>query len=559
MIEGRHSLFVRIISGLLAVGILAGSLLATMTDLPVVKHLGFNNFTAIIAGVILVLILLKSKLSEYWSDVAILESGLMITALLLIVLSINSGKVDLVYGLLLSMVVGLLVMEKDDHFYLGGFAVISWLVIIINRVRLENTLVILQALILSACGFAAMWVAKVANKNLDEKRSRERDTKLSAALKQEKLKSELLIQAISDSVVVVSKKGIIQLMNSSAQKMLGWPEDESIGIGYENIILQVDAKNQPIPAEDSIIKKVLDTGVTTTDNTDVLSRNKRKTTVSMSVAPISDTPGEIDGIIAVMRDITKEKAQERQEAEFISTASHEMRTPVAAIQGYLELALNPKVATLDQRGINFVTKARESTQRLGKLFQDLLTISKTDDGRLENHPSVINTKDFLKKIVEEERFTIKEKPVELLLNFGGKPENTISPIYYIYADELRLQEVLTNLINNAIKFTEKGSVTVDLSGTSEIVEISVADTGMGIPQEDLPHLFEKFYRVDNSATRTIGGTGLGLYISRKIIELYDGKIWAESSPGKGSKFFIHIPRLAEGKINEMQQKTISQL
>jgi two-component system sensor histidine kinase VicK len=137
---------------------------------------------------------------------------------------------------------------------------------------------------------------------------------------------------------------------------------------------------------------------------------------------------------------------------------------------------------------------------------------------------------------------------------GGK---VIKPLYYVYADTHRIQEVLTNLINNAIKYTPEGGVTVTLTGDANVVQVQVADTGPGIPSEDLPHLFQKFYRVDNSMTRTIGGTGLGLFICRKIIELYNGRIWIESQLGKGSIFFINLPRLSSAQALEMQQKQAS--
>jgi signal transduction histidine kinase len=133
----------------------------------------------------------------------------------------------------------------------------------------------------------------------------------------------------------------------------------------------------------------------------------------------------------------------------------------------------------------------------------------------------------------------------------------IRPLYYTYADPFRIQEVLTNIINNAIKYTPEGSVTINLTGDPTIIQIQVQDTGSGIPPEDIPHLFQKFYRVDNSMTRTIGGTGLGLFICRKIVELYNGRIWAESSPDKGSTFFINLPRLSSTQALAIQRNQAS--
>jgi signal transduction histidine kinase len=128
----------------------------------------------------------------------------------------------------------------------------------------------------------------------------------------------------------------------------------------------------------------------------------------------------------------------------------------------------------------------------------------------------------------------------------------VRPLYYVQADQERLREVITNLFDNAVKYTESGKVTIGLTGDKDVVQFYVRDTGHGIPKEDIPHLFQKFYRVDNSATRTIGGTGLGLFISRKIIELYEGRIWVTSEIDKGSTFYINLPRLDNKRAQELR-------
>jgi signal transduction histidine kinase len=133
---------------------------------------------------------------------------------------------------------------------------------------------------------------------------------------------------------------------------------------------------------------------------------------------------------------------------------------------------------------------------------------------------------------------------------GG--ERVVKPIYYALVDPDRLREVVTNLFDNAVKYTDQGKVLIGLTGDGKVVQFYVKDTGPGIPADDIPHLFQKFYRVDNSATRTIGGTGLGLFICRKIVELYNGRIWVESELGKGSSFFINFPRLTTEQATELQ-------
>ena len=253
--------------------------------------------------------------------------------------------------------------------------------------------------------------------------------------------------------------------------------------------------------------------------------------------------------------MTKEKAEERQKAEFISTASHEMRTPVASIEGYLGLTLNPATATIDQRARDFITKAHRSAEHLGRLFQDLLDVSKADDGRLQSNPEAIDLIPFVSDIVEGLRHKAEDKKLQLIFKprpgtTGGEhsatfTSRTLSPAFYVYVDPDQLREVLDNLVENAIKYTPSGRVTVDVTGGSGRVTIAIADTGIGIPVEDQSHLFQKFYRVDNSDTREIGGTGLGLYLSRRLTEVMGGRLWVESAYRQGSTFFLELPRMSE--------------
>ena len=132
-------------------------------------------------------------------------------------------------------------------------------------------------------------------------------------------------------------------------------------------------------------------------------------------------------------------------------------------------------------------------------------------------------------------------------------EHVLKPLYYVHVDPERIREVITNIFDNACKYTEQGKISIGLTGDAGTVQMYIKDTGAGIPAEDVPHLFQKFYRVDNSATRTIGGTGLGLFICRKIVELYKGRVWVESEVGKGSTFYINLPRLDTARAESLQQ------
>lgn len=386
---------------------------------------------------------------------------------------------------------------------------------------------------------------------------------LASSLRDEKLKSNIILNAITDGVVLIDEQGIIRLFNPAAATITGWQADEAEGLDWKLVFKFVDKKSQPLDENDVVLTKVLKEGTPQRDsNANLTTKSKKTIALSVSASPLLDGQ-RVTGVVGIFRDVTQERAEENQRAEFISTASHEMRTPVAAIEGYLALALNDKVSTIDSRAREYLEKAHASTQHLGKLFQDLLTSAKAEDGRLSSHPVVIEIGAYLEQLTQDLKFAAEKKGLFMEFTLGSSQtidatsasagDKVIRPLYYVLADPDRLREVITNLFDNAVKYTEQGKVTLGLTGNDQVVQLYVRDTGPGIPAEDIPHLFQKFYRVDNSATRTIGGTGLGLFICRKIVELYQGRIWVDSELGKGSTFYINLPRLSTQKAEELKK------
>jgi PAS domain S-box-containing protein len=359
-------------------------------------------------------------------------------------------------------------------------------------------------------------------------------------------KSEVVINAIADGVIALNGKGVIQLINPAAQQITGWSKQDALTLDYKTILKLLDKSDHEVtPANDPIAQAIATNKEANSHDLSLVTNSGKKILVSVIVSPVGQ-PGA--GVIVVFRDITLDKREERQQAEFISTAAHEMRTPVASIEGYLGLALNPATAQVDEKARDFINKAHESAQHLGNLFQDLLDVSKADDGRLANNPKVVDVVAFTHDIVEGLQPKAQEKGLQML--FKPQPdddekagERRLNPVYYANVDNDHLREVIANLVENAIKYTPSGDVVVDIGGDSEHVQISIADSGIGIPKEDQGHLFQKFYRVDNSDTREIGGTGLGLYLCRRLVETMNGRIWLESEYKKGSTFFVEIPRI----------------
>ncbi|HIA91601.1 TPA: PAS domain S-box protein [Candidatus Saccharibacteria bacterium] len=387
-------------------------------------------------------------------------------------------------------------------------------------------------------------------------------------LQAEQLKSEIVINSIADGVIVVNNAGQIVIFNPAAHNITGWKQEDATGLDVTSVLKFVtpagEGQFSELPRNEHPIVKALDSSSGQKyESINLTTASKKTVELSLSVSLISAANVK-QGVVAVFRDVSAARQAERQRAEFISTASHEMRTPVAAIEGYLALALNEKVAKIDSKARNYLEKAHESTEHLGQLFKDLLAAAKSEDGRLENHPKVIDIHQLLTQLTEDARFSVEKKGLKLNYavagdSSGSHGENTIVPLMYIHVDEERIREVITNLINNAVKFTEDGSVTVGLRAMPDYIQISVRDTGYGIPEEDIQHLFQKFYRVDNSNTRAIGGTGLGLFISKNIVEMYKGRIWVESKLGEGSTFYINLPRLDADRAAQLKQQEEGQV
>lgn len=425
-------------------------------------------------------------------------------------------------------------------------------------------LIVITLLIVAIILIAAL----VAFHNTTRVQKKPKDNNAKVA-KSKDIQAEALIESLSDGIIVTNETGNISLINQAAAAMTGWPIEEALNLDVKAIfrILANEKENTMISDEDHPFTKALSTKEKYSETIQIVNRENKHIFVSLVITPVvSQKMEETSGVIAVFRDVSREKSAEEQRADFISTASHEMRTPVAAIEGYLALALNDKVSTIDARAREYIEKAHSSTKHLGQLFQDLLTSAKAEDGRLTSHPSVTEMGSLVEQITDDLRFGAQKKGlgVELITNSNlsnpsevidaSRGIKTIKPLYYTHVDPDRIREVITNLFDNAVKYTDSGKVTIGITGNDQVVQVSIKDSGSGIPESDIPHLFQKFYRVDNSATRAVGGTGLGLFICQKIVELYNGTIWAESKVGEGSTFFINLPRLSSQKAQALQLK-----
>ena len=360
--------------------------------------------------------------------------------------------------------------------------------------------------------------------------------------------AEMALRVIHDGVVITNKNGIIEFINPAAVTMTGCGSpNNATGLDYglvikleskegrelsekENPLIQAIKNNQPVDKyQGSLIVKDSD----------------KRIPIAISVLPTNNTQ---QNRIITFRNITKELEEEGEQTEFISTASHEMRTPVATIDGYLALAVNPQTATIDERARGYLTAAQAASKHLGKLFHDLLDVTKLDDRRIKPNLEPVEMTGLVKQISDD--YLTRAQEAKINFKFGSDTPNSfgenrkLNQIVYSFIDVNFLREILDNIIDNALKYTpEGGSIYINVRGDGDRVLINVTDTGIGISADDLGHIFQKFYRADNSDTRTIGGTGLGLYLVKQRTEAMGGKVWAESAFGEGSTFYVSLPRI----------------
>ncbi len=369
--------------------------------------------------------------------------------------------------------------------------------------------------------------------------------------------ANLVLNSIEEGVIIVHPSGVVLLANPAAMRMLGVTDTSAILNVQISSLLRLE-NGEGMKLEDSVnpVLLAINSGekYSTRDFVLVNLIEQRK---PVAISVMSTNSGQNERIIT-LRDISRELEEEGEQTEFISTASHEMRTPVASIEGYLGLALNPKTATIDERARKYLEEAHTSSKHLGRLFKDLLDVTKLDDKKIRVQLSPVEMTSTVRSIANGQVPQMSEKGIHY--TFGSNGTSTsgngrfLNQEVYASVDIDFLREAVNNLVENAIKYTaEGGGIWVNVRGDDDRVLINVTDTGIGISPDDLKHVFQKFYRADNSQTRTVGGTGLGLYLVKQRVEAMGGKVWAESSFGEGSTFYLSFPRITAEEYQRRKQ------
>ena len=344
-------------------------------------------------------------------------------------------------------------------------------------------------------------------------------------LEQESKRLNSILSYMTDGVLATNRRGQIIMINDMAKKQLGIVKDEALN---QNIL-------ELLHIEDEYELRDL---ITQSPELMIDSQDVYGEYISLHVrfALIRRESGFISGLVAVLHDTTEQEKEERERRLFVSNVSHELRTPLTSVKSYLE-ALD-EGALYDPVAPDFIKVSLNETNRMMRMVTDLLHLSRIDNATSHLDVELINFTAFITFILnrfDKIRAQDQEKKYELVRDY---PITSV----WIEIDTDKMTQVIDNILNNAIKYSpDGGKITVSMKTTDDQMILSISDQGLGIPKQDLPKIFDRFYRVDRARSRAQGGTGLGLAIAKEIIKQHNGFIWAKSEYGKGSTFTIVLP------------------
>lgn len=354
-------------------------------------------------------------------------------------------------------------------------------------------------------------------------------------LEKAKAKDEVLLSSIKEGVVAIDNNSKIILFNQAAVDLTGYREEEALGNNYYSILsFESEKKGEQVP---DFIGVAL-TGKESSDliHIVIITKTGQKIPVSQDVAPIKSKDKQTYGAIIVLRNITKERQLTRLKDEFVSIASHELRTPMSAIKGLISMVFEGDYGEINENLKEPLADIASSTERLIQLVNDLLDVSRIEGGRVKYFLSDIKINDLIQEIVVLLQPVAFQKGIELRFN------QSLGSDEVIRADANKVKQILSNLIGNSLKFTDKGFIEIKHSVQGESLHIFVKDTGTGIKPEDQKKLFNKFQQITSAQYGRPVGTGLGLYISKKFAMYMGGDLWLTDSVfGEGSVFTLSVP------------------
>jgi PAS domain S-box-containing protein len=369
---------------------------------------------------------------------------------------------------------------------------------------------------------------QTVNRELDQ-RVDERTRDLLEALAREHAeagKNQAILEGIADGVIVFDQQGKALVANPAIGRLLERPSERLLGADIGALMAD--------EVEDADQAKVVDL---------LKERGSRRSsakfawgqkTLSVSFAPVRSASGGVSGTVAVFRDFTREAEVDRMKSDFVSVVSHEVRTPLTSIKGYLDLVLMGASGPLNKQQQSFLSIAKSNAERLHELVSDLLDISRIESGKVELDIQVVSLPQVAAQVASSLEPEFRARGLTLTLDVPASlPE--------IFGDRGRIGQILSNLVSNAYKYTREGGATIRARAVGTTLQVDVIDTGVGIVQEDLGKLFTRFFRAEDAMVRQQPGTGLGLNITKSLVELHGGLIWVTSKPGVGSTFSFTLP------------------
>jgi len=369
--------------------------------------------------------------------------------------------------------------------------------------------------------------------------------RLQNIIRGEQDKMQSMVASMAEGAVMFDAHGDLTVLNPKARSMLGLSltEEFTAQTFFKSVVWKEIGSflAQPVEEDGAVQEFTVDA-------------QPEPKTLSVAVTPVANKTGESLGRLAVIRDVTLERELDRMKSDFVAIVSHELRTPLASIKMFISNLIDGVEGEITEGQHDTLSRVTKNVDRLSRLINDLLDLSKLEAGKMKMQPAAIDLREAIEAIVHVFTPAAEEKGISLQVD---APERL--PV--LWADPDRLDQVLTNLVGNALKFTpENGQITIGVSrraadpahqfatgghaspiSSEGHLRISVTDTGEGIPSDDVDRVFDKFYQTDHSMTRKTGGTGLGLPICKEIITKHGGRIWAESEPGKGATFTFEIP------------------
>ncbi len=347
-----------------------------------------------------------------------------------------------------------------------------------------------------------------------------------------KAKDDAILNSIGDGLVVIDKEGTILLINDIAADVLGFgPHSEGKNIGSRDVY---DSQGNVLEEKDRPMRQAMLSGKKVNREIMAAPEGEKKVVLNVTATPVIENDKTI-GAIAIWRDVTKEKEVDRMKTEFISIASHQLRTPLSAIKWFSEMLLHGDAGKMPAEQNDFVKNIYSSTNRMIELVNSLLNISRLESGRILVEPVPTDLKELITTLVNDLKGRTEERQQKFTIDVEeGLPE--------IKLDPRLISQVYLNLITNAIKYTPKGGeIAVTITRKDGEIISEVKDNGYGVPVAEQKKMFKKFFRGTNIVQVETDGTGLGMYLAKSIVESSNGRIWFESKEGKGSTFSFSLP------------------